>query len=289
MMMVGYAAQKGLIPVSIDAIEKSIELNGVAVDMNKKALCLGRLLALDVKAVDHLLPQAGVGSAFDHRRLSKTLDETIERRVAFLTAYQNAAYGERYRKTMHHVRAVEDRVVGKAGRLSEMVAKNLYHLMAIKDEYEVARLYSAPSFKAQLGETFSDYAKIRVHLAPPFLAKRDPITGEPRKIAFGPWVLTLFPVLAAMKILRGTMFDVFGHTEERQRERQWLLDYEGTLDDVLSQLTPENFERAVTLLSVPQEIKGFGHVREKAMKAAAQKMNGLKNAFAAPSSAMAAE
>jgi len=289
MMMVGYAAQKGLIPVSIDAIEKSIELNGVAVDMNKKALCLGRLLALDVKAVDHLLPQAGVGSAFDHRRLSKTLDETIERRVAFLTAYQNAAYGERYRKTMHHVRAVEDRVVGKAGRLSEMVAKNLYHLMAIKDEYEVARLYSAPSFKAQLGETFSDYAKIRVHLAPPFLAKRDPITGEPRKIAFGPWVLTLFPVLAAMKILRGTMFDVFGHTEERQRERQWLLDYDGTLDDVLSQLTPENFERAVALLSVPQEIKGFGHVREKAMKAAAQKMNGLKNAFAAPSSAMAAE
>ena len=289
MIMVGFAVQKGLMPVSVEAIEKSIALNGVSVDMNTKALRLGRLLAIDPKAVDHLVPEAGAISALDHRRMSRSLDEIIARRTAFLTDYQNAAYGNRYRKTLATIIAAEQKVAGQPGALSEAAAKNLYHLMAIKDEYEVARLYSGAGFKAQLKETFSDYRAIRVHLAPPLLAKRDPVSGEPRKTAFGAWILKIFPLLAAMKILRGTAFDVFGHTEERKRERQWLSDYEAMLEEVAVHLTAENINQAITLLAVPQDIKGFGHVREKAMKAAALRVSALKEAFVSPAPSMAAE
>ena len=289
MMMVGYAVQKGLMPVSVEAIEKSIALNGVSVDMNTKALRLGRLLAIDPKAVDHLVPEAGAIAALDHRRMSRSLDEIIARRATFLSDYQNAAYGERYRKTLATIIAAEQRVAGQPGALSEAAAKNLYHLMAIKDEYEVARLYSGSAFKAQLKETFSDYRSLRVHLAPPLLAKIDPVSGEPRKTAFGPWILKAFPLLAAMKMLRGTVFDVFGHTDERKRERQWLADYEAMLEDVAAHLTPENIVRAVALLAVPQEIKGFGRVREKAMKAAALRATALKEAFLSSATSMAAE
>ena len=279
MIMVGYALQKGLIPISPLALEKAIDLNRVSVEMNKKALQIGRLLALDLKAVDHLLPTAKTVAAFAHRRLSQSLDETITRRVIFLTDYQNAAYGERYRATLSRVIHVEEKVTGSVGPLSEAVAKNLFHLMAIKDEYEVARLYSSASFKAQLNENFSDYRQIKVHLAPPLLAKRDPITGELRKMAFGPWIFKAFPLLAALKFLRGTVFDVFGKTEERRRERQWLADYENLISEVLESLTPINLEEAVALLSIPEEIKGFGHVREKAMALAATHLVQLKAEF----------
>jgi len=151
--------------------------------------------------------------------------------------------------------------------------------MAIKDEYEVARLYSGPSFKAQLSENFSDYRDVKIHLAPPMIAKRDLITGEPRKMAFGPWVLKAFPILSTMKFLRGTPFDLFGKTLERQRERKWLADYEILMAEVKDNLTLANLDRAIALLSVPQEIKGFGHVREKAMQIAATRLTQLKSEF----------
>ena len=279
MIMVGYALQKGLIPISPLAIEKAIELNHVSVEMNKRALHIGRLLALDLKAVDHLLPTASSIQAFEHRRPSQSLNETIERRVAFLTDYQNAAYGARYHAKVSHIVAAETKITGKAGSLSEAAAKNLFHLMAIKDEYEVARLYSGPSFKAQLSENFSDYRDVKIHLAPPMIAKRDPITGEPRKMAFGPWVLKAFPILSTMKFLRGTPFDLFGKTLERQRERKWLADYEILMAEVKDNLTLANLDRAIALLSVPQEIKGFGHVREKAMQIAATRLTQLKSEF----------
>ena len=279
MVMVGYALQKGLVPLSFLAIEKAIELNRVSVEMNQKALRIGRLLAIDAKAVDHLLPSAKAMEALEHRRPSQSLDETITRRIQLLTAYQNAAYGAHYEETLSRIGAVEHRLFGKRGILSETAAKNLFHLMAIKDEYEVARLYSSPSFKAQLNENFSQYRRIKVHLAPPLLAKIDPITGEPKKTGFGPWILKVFPVLAAMKILRGTPLDLFGHTRERQRERQWLADYEALIAEVLAHLTPANLDRAAGLLAIPQEIKGFGHVREKAMQQAGIRLNAMKSEF----------
>ena len=232
-----------------------------------------------VKAVDHLLPTASVIQAFEHRRPSKSLDETIERRVAFLTDYQNAAYGARYRAKMYEIMALEKKITGNVSSLSEVTAKNLFHLMAIKDEYEVARLYSSPSFKAQLSENFSQYQNVKIHLAPPLIAKLDPNTGEPRKIAFGSWILNLFLFLSTLKFLRSTPFDLFGKTAERKRERQWLADYEALLDEVKGNLTLANLDRAIALLSIPQEIRGFGHVREKAMKMAAMRLAQLKSEF----------
>ncbi len=289
MMMVGYALQKGLLPLKPEALEKAIQLNGVSVAMNRNALRLGRLLAIDLKALAHLVPADGAALPFEHRRLSHTLDQRVARRVEFLNAYQNVAYGEHYRSLLAEIMAAETRLAGATGALSETVAHNLFRLMAIKDEYEVARLYATPSFKAQLSETFSDYRKVRVHLAPPLLSKRDPNTGEPRKIVFGPWVLNAFPILAALKVLRGTPFDLFGRTEERRRERQWLADYEATLREVLKLLTSENMDRAIALLAVPAEIKGFGHVREKAMNTAAQNIARLKSEFLSVALPMVAE
>ena len=201
-----------------------------------------------------------------------TLDELVERRVAFLTDYQNAAYARSYRDAVEEVRARES-TLGEAARgfkLSRAVATSLFKLMAYKDEYEVARLYTEPAFRAKIAGMFEGDYKLRFHLAPPLLAKRDD-KGHLRKQAFGSWMMPAFGVLAKLRFLRGTAFDPFGYTDERRQERALISEYRATLSRLLAKLTPENLEQVVAVARIPEEIRGYGHVKERHLKAAMQK------------------
>jgi indolepyruvate ferredoxin oxidoreductase len=268
MFMLGYAYQLGTLPISAAAIERAIELNGEAVAMNHAAFRWGRRAAVDLAAVEALAKPAP-DAQDPARALSGSLDEIIARRVAFLTAYQNAAYAARYRRRVDAARAAEAaRAPGMTG-FAEAVARYLFKLMAYKDEYEVARLYADPAFLRQLkNEVDGDNLRLTFHLAPPLLARHDKVTGEPRKMSFGPWMLTLFGVLARLKFLRGTALDVFGYTIERKTERQLVRDYETLLDELIAKLAPENHHLAVGLAAIPEKIRGFGHVKLRHLTAA---------------------
>jgi indolepyruvate ferredoxin oxidoreductase len=267
MFMVGYAFQKGALPLSAEAIEKAIELNGEAVAMNQAAFRWGRRAALNVAEVEKLIPSAAAQD--DNRRLSQSLDETIERRVAFLTDYQDAGYARRYRELVDKARATEaSKAPGRTG-LAEAVARNLFKLMAYKDEYEVARLYTDGTFLKQIEQTFEPgEMRFEFHLAPPLLARVDKATGEPRKMSFGPWMMKLFGLLRRFKGLRGTPFDPFGYTAERRMERRLIAEYEATLAEILDRLTPDNHPLAVGLAAIPEKIRGFGHVKARNIKTA---------------------
>ena len=267
MVMLGYAYQVGALPLSAESIERAIALNGEAVAMNTTAFRWGRRIAADPKAIDALNIPAP-GDATDARRLSQNFDETVSRRVAFLTGYQDAAYAARYRARVEQARAAEAaKAPGKCG-LAEAVARNLFKLMAYKDEYEVARLYSDGAFLRQAAAEFDGKLRFTFHLAPPLLAKRDPATGEPRKMTFGPWMMRGFGWLAKLKFLRGTVLDPFGRSEERRSERRLIAEYEAMLDEVLGKLTPENHHLAVGLAAIPEKIRGFGHVKARHLSAA---------------------
>jgi indolepyruvate ferredoxin oxidoreductase len=268
MFLVGYAYQLGTIPISAAAIEKAIELNGEAVAMNKAAFHWGRHMAADRATVEKLAkPAPAVAS--DARTLSESFDETVARRVNFLTAYQNAAYAERYRRWVEKVKAAEAaRAPGKCG-LADAVARYLFKLMAYKDEYEVARLYTDGAFRKQVQAEFDgETLRYEFHLAPPLLARRDKATGLPRKMSFGPWLLPLFGLIAKFKRLRGTPFDPFGRTLERRTERKLIADYEATLDEIVEKLTAENHPLAVGLAVIPEKIRGFGHIKQRHLTAA---------------------
>ncbi|MCA3254700.1 MAG: 2-oxoacid:acceptor oxidoreductase family protein, partial [Alphaproteobacteria bacterium] len=255
-LMMGFAWQQGLIPLSLASLEGAMELNGVAIDFNKKAFALGRLLAHRPDQVLAMVEQAR-GPAPEP--LSQTLDELIAKRVADLTAYQDAAYAARYRALVERVRQTGDEA------LAEAVARSYYKLLAYKDEYEVARLYSDGRFQAALEAQFGgDYRK-SVQLSPPLFARTDPATGRPKKYSFGPWAFRVFAVLAKFKGLRGTALDPFGYTHERKAERQLIADYEASVDRLLAGLTADNSCLAVEIASVPMSIRGFGPVKEKAM------------------------
>jgi indolepyruvate ferredoxin oxidoreductase len=258
--LVGYAFQYGAIPLSAEAIEKAIELNGEAVTMNVAAFRWGRRAAVDLAAVEALAKPAEVDPA---RQLSQSFDEMVERRIAYLTAYQDAAYAARYRMLVERAKAVEAaKARGKCG-LAEAVARYLFKLMAYKDEYEVARLYTDGAFAKQVRAAFDGDLRFEFHLAPPLLARRDPETGHLRKMTFGPWMMKAFGVLARMKGLRGTMFDPFGYSEERKIERKLIADYEATLTEIFERLTSDNHAVAVGLASIPEKIRGFGHVKQR--------------------------
>jgi indolepyruvate ferredoxin oxidoreductase len=268
MFMVGYAYQLGAIPLSAGAIEKAIALNGEAVAMNRAAFHWGRRAAVDRAAVEKLAKPA-TANASDARRLSESFDETVARRVKFLTAYQNAAYAERYRALVGKVKAVEAARTPGRCELTETVARYLFKLMAYKDEYEVARLYTDGAFLKQVESEFDgDNLRFEFHLAPPLLARRDKTTGLPRKMSFGPWMLPAFRLLAKFKGLRGTPFDPFGRSLERRTERKLIADYEAMLDEVLAKLTPDNHHIAVALAAIPEKIRGFGHVKQQHLTAA---------------------
>jgi indolepyruvate ferredoxin oxidoreductase len=266
--LVGYAYQLGALPLSADAIERAITLNGEAVAMNLAAFHWGRRAALDPAAIAALMRPAPEARD-ENRRLSESFDEMVERRVAFLTSYQNAAYAARYRARVERAKAVEAaEAPGRCG-LAEAVARYLFKLMAYKDEYEVARLYTDGTFLKQVAsEIGGENLHFEFHLAPPLLARADPATGEPRKMSFGPWMMRVFKLLAKLKVLRGTPFDIFGYSKERVTERKLIADYEAMLDNVLARLTPENHALAVGLAAVPEKIRGFGPVKARHLAAA---------------------
>jgi indolepyruvate ferredoxin oxidoreductase len=268
MFLVGYAYQLGTVPLSAAAIEKAIELNGQAVGMNSAAFHWGRRAVIDPAAVEAMVKPAAA-TASDAEHLSESFDETVSRREKFLTAYQNAAYARRYRLLVDKVAAAEaGRAPGREG-LADAVARYLFKLMAYKDEYEVARLYTDGAFEKQVKTEFDgDTLRFEFHLAPPILARRDKSTGLPRKMSFGPWLLPAFRLLAKLKVLRGTPLDPFGRSLERRTERRLIEDYEAMLDEVLARLTPENHHLAVGLAAIPEKIRGFGHVKQQHLVAA---------------------
>ena len=227
-------------------------------------------------------------AAPEHRRRSASLDETIRRRVAYLTEYQNAAYAERYRALVERVRAVETARVRGRAELTEAVARYYFKLLAYKDEYEVARLYTGSEFLAQLRRQFEGQPTLKIHLAPPLLARRDPATGRPRKQAYGPWVLTVMRQLARFKRLRGTPFDPFGYSAERRLERRLIAEYEAVVAEILQQLTPANHAIAVELARVPEQIRGFGHVKARHLGVAKQRESELLAALRAPETRLSA-
>src|SRR5262249_53117174 len=265
MFLLGYAYQVGALPLSAAAVERALELNGEAVPMNVAAFRWGRRAALDLDAVGKLVAPTAPDPAL---KLAQSFDEKGTRRVALLTDYQDAAYAARYRAWVDKARAAEAaRAPGKCG-LAEAVARYLFKLMAHKDEYEVARLYSDAAFVRQVRETFDgDDLRLHVHLSPPLLAPTDK-SGRPRKITFGPWMFGVFRFLAKLKGLRGTALDIFGYTHERRTERKLIADYEAMLGEILGRLTPDNPHVAVGLAAIPEKIRGFGHVKMRNLAAA---------------------
>ena len=297
-MVLGYAWQKGWLPLGRASLMRAIELNAVAVDKNKAAFEWGCQAAQRWADVERLLSPVQV-IEFKKR---ESLDHLIERRVEFLTGYQNAAYAERYRAFVLKVKQAEEQMTllsaphtrhfreggnpetpeqptqskdwipGQAGndgsklRLTEAVARNLFKLMAIKDEYEVARLHTDPAFLARIRSQFEGDFNLNYPLAPPFLSRRNS-EGELQKRKFGPYMLTVFKLLARLKGVRGTAFDVLGRSEERREERALLAEYQACLDEMLASLSPANHATALEIARLPERIAGFGHVKARNLKA----------------------
>jgi indolepyruvate ferredoxin oxidoreductase len=202
------------------------------------------------------------------QRLSQSVDEMIERRREFLAQYQDAAYAKRYTDLVERVRAAESAKVPGSTALGTAVARYFFKLMAYKDEYEVARLYTDGDFLKRVGEQFEGGYKLKFHLAPPLLAKTDPATGEPRKREYGAWMLAAFRVLAKLKFLRGGALDVFGYSEERRTERRLIADYERVIAEILDKLDATNLGMGVHIASIPEHIRGYGPVKERHLKEA---------------------
>ncbi|MEK0081972.1 indolepyruvate ferredoxin oxidoreductase family protein [Benzoatithermus flavus] len=266
LFLVGYAWQKGLIPLSRAAIERAIEINGVQVAFNRQAFLWGRRAAYDLAAVERV-----AGAAEGRRSVPRTLDEIVDHRARFLAGYQDEAYARRYRAIVSRVAAAEAACLPGRTDLARTVAQNLAKLMAIKDEYEVARLWTDGVFLEQLGAEFERWDRLELHLAPPLLAGRDPATGRLKKRRYGPWLFPVLRLLARLKCLRGTTFDPFGRTAERKMERRLLAEYEALLDEILQKLTPENHPLAVELAALPEQMRGFGHVKEANVRRAKAK------------------
>ena len=273
MIMLGFAWQKGLVPVSSRALYRAINLNGVATAANLQAFELGRIVAHDPASRPGAAPSQPTPG-------NMALDDLVNHRAGELEAYQDKAYAQRYRDRVATVRAAESRLGGDA--LSRAVAVNLYKLMAYKDEYEVARLYADGRFGQGLAQTFTG-GKTKVWLAPPLFAPKDS-QGRPRKIALGGWVIDwAFPLLARLKVLRGTPLDLFGATAERRMERDLIASYEAALDRLLAGLSPKRLALAVEVAEIPAEIRGFGHIKEAAAKTARAREAALWAKWDAPS------
>ncbi len=279
MFMLGYAYQLGGIPLSGEAIEQAIALNGTAVDTNKQAFAWGRRAAIAPDAVREIARPKE--AALPWRQKSESLAEIISRRMESLTAYQSKRYAKRYSTIVEKIRKAEaDKTPGLSG-LAEAAAAYLYKLMAYKDEYEVARLYTDGGFLKQLERQFEGDYRLEFHLAPPLTAKRDAETGHLTKKTYGPGMMRWFRLLARFKGLRGTPFDPFGYAADRRAERALIKDYIRTIDTIVAGLTPDNHAVAVGLLSVPEKIRGYGHVKERHLEAAKTDREAFLDAFKA--------
>lgn len=257
--MIGVALQKGWLPLRADALVRAIELNGVQVRLNLNALNLGRLWVHDQAKLMEMVASRRPILQIE----ANGFEAIVEDRAARLRAYQNQAYAERYLATVHALRRAEAAVVGLKTELSEVVARVLFALMAYKDEYEVARLHADERFHRAIRTAFEGTPSLKFHLAPPLLARRNPITGEPQKRTFGPWILPIFKALSRLKFLRGSLFDPFGHTGERRTERQLIVKYEAVLAEISGGLHAQNYQAATEWAASFEAIRGYGHVKEK--------------------------
>jgi len=271
LFVLGFASQRGLLPVGFKAIERAVELNGIAIDFNLRAFALGRLWAHDRPVLESEL----AGNHHQERSVATSLDDIVAERSTFLEAYQNQAYAQRYKALVDAVAKVEAQKVPGKTELAESVARYFAKLMAYKDEYEVARLYADPAFMKKLKKQFQGDVKLKFNLAPPLLSKRDPVTGHLRKREFGGWIFSAFKVLAKFKFLRGTALDLFGYTAERRMERQLIDDYETMMKELLGELSPNRHSTAVELAQLPEHIRGFGHVKEQHFEEAEQRKQQL--------------
>ncbi|HXK22804.1 MAG TPA: indolepyruvate ferredoxin oxidoreductase family protein [Myxococcota bacterium] len=266
-MLMGFAAQRGRLPVSVGALERAIELNGVSVDANRRAFVWGRLAAHDLASVE-AIADAAIHDRTHEPAGAESLDQLVSRRAADLTEYQDAAYARRYRAWVDRVRAVEAERVPGHDELSKAVARYLHKLMAYKDEYEVARLMGDPAFWRGLEEQFEGDLRVEFHLALQIFDRRDGDTGRARKRVYGPSMRRVFALLAKGKRLRGTPLDVFGRTAHRRIERALIGEYETTIDELLGSLSAGNHELAVEIASIPEHIRGYDLVKEAHLRSA---------------------
>jgi len=261
LFMLGYAWQKGRVPLTQDALLRAIELNGVAVADNQAAFLWGRRVAHDPAAVERLA--AAAEPVLPTHVLSQSLDEIVARRRAALTDFQDAAYAQRYAALVEGARAAESALAPGSTQLAEAVARNYFKLLAYKDEYEVARLFSDAEFERALASAFEGDYRLRFHLAIPLFSRTDPNTGLPRKLAYGGWMRAALRQLAKLKLLRGTAFDPFGYGAERRMERELIAEYERTVARLLADLRAENLAAAAEIARLPETIRGFGHVKRR--------------------------
>jgi indolepyruvate ferredoxin oxidoreductase len=263
-------------------------LNAVAVEFNQRAFRWGRRAAVEPALVEARATPPG--ALPETHCLSETLDQVIDRRAAFLMEYQNPAYAARYASIVKRIREAEANCTGETA-LTDAVARALFKLMAYKDEYEVARLYTETDFLKQIADRFEGPYELNFHLAPPLLADRDPESGHLRKRIYGPWMISVFRILAKLRRLRGTPLDIFGRSEERRTERRLIDEYEVVLEEIISRLSPANHPTAVELAGLPLEIRGFGHVKQANLTRAKAREAALLTRLRSPSPthALAAE
>ena len=287
LFLLGFAYQRGLVPLNGQSIEQAISLNGVSVEANHRAFRWGRAAVHDLASVT---AQAGADTAQAGVSKEDGLDALVARRSSDLSAYQNAAYAGRYRDFIAHVRRVESQRTPGQETLSDGVARTYHKLLAYKDEYEVARLYSDGRFRQHVAETFEGNFSLQFSLAPPLLSARDSESGHLKKRLYGPWVMSAYRLLAKLKFLRGTSLDPFGYSAERRAERRQIEAYEATVRELLGDLTRDNHALAVEIARLPLKIRGFGHVKQSSIEAAEVRETELMKYWRdPPSQASAAE
>lgn len=261
LFLLGVAYQKGLVPVSAEAINRAIELNGVALAMNHAAFLWGRFAVYDPARLEKIVPPPTIP-------VEPRLEDIVRERIEDLKAYQDDAYARRYKDLIVRVQTVESALTPQSDALSSTVARAYHKLLAYKDEYDVARLYTDGRFEEELRSRFTGDYTLQFHLAPPLLTGIDPETGERSKRAFGSWMMHAFRLLAKFKSIRGTRWDLFGYQAERQRERQMIADYEAMIGEMLDGLTRDNLPTAMELAALPEKYRGFGHVKDRNIQAA---------------------
>jgi indolepyruvate ferredoxin oxidoreductase len=277
MFLLGAAWQRGLVPLTRAAIDRAIELNGVAIEVNRRAFLWGRRAAHDPRAVERIAAGSGPASAqvvrFDPRKPA-TLAELLAHRIGVLTAYQGAGYANRYAAAVRRVEQAEAKL-GRGDAVAKAAARYLFKLMAHKDEWEVARLYARPEFREELAKTFEGDYRLTFHVAGGPFGKRDPATGRLTKRAVGPWLMTAFRLMAPLRGLRGSVLDPFRNSTERRLARELLATYEGDLERIVAQLSADNHALAARLAAWPERVRGYGHVREQHAEAVAKEREAM--------------
>ena len=255
--LLGYAWQVGALPLSEAALLRAIELNGAGIESNKAAFAWGRLAAHDSAAI---ASYAGFGA--EPIALKETLEQQVSRRIGDLTDFQDQAYAARYQQFVEKVKATEEGLGTGSTAMAQAVARNLFHLMAYKDEYEVARLHTDGKFLAELKDVFEGDFKITWHLSPPLISREDPDTGRAQKKAFGNWMHGAMKILAGLKSLRGGVLDIFNYSAERRMEQALIAEYESVIDELLSGLSSENYADAAEIADLARSIRGYGPVKQ---------------------------